>query len=122
MNDENVNSDGVDSKNTSPEEMSGDSLSENDVYNKKEITAHDGGDISESKIKENSSGSYSVSEKQQEAAKSDVQEPSQPEPHNTIKSERLNMNSGSSPSLPKKKRSGGFLSYRIAGFNCCHCG
>lgn len=105
MNDENVNSDGVDSKNTSPEEMSGDSLSENDVYNKKEITAHDG-DISESKIKENSSGSYSASETQQEAAKSDVQEPSQPEPHNTIKSERLNMNSGSSPSLPKKKRSG----------------
>jgi protease-4 len=104
MNDENVNSEGMDSKNTGPEKISGDSLSENNVYNRKDIAAHNG-DVSEGKIIENSSGFYSAPERQG-AAKKNVQGFSHPGPHNNIESERLSMNSGSSPSLPKKKRSG----------------
>jgi len=104
MNDENVNSENVDSKNTSPEKISGDDLSTNSVYNRKETNVPDGG-ISESTIKENSSSLYSSPERQ-EAAKTDSQGPSPMNPHKkTIESKSLSMNSGSSPSFPKKKRS-----------------
>ncbi|HII80457.1 MAG TPA: signal peptide peptidase SppA [Methanosarcina sp.] len=105
MNDENVNSEGMDSKSTSPEEISGDDLSKNSVYNRKETTAPDE-NISESVIKENSTVTTSAPERQG-TAKMDVQGSSPQNPHKkTIESESLNMNSDSYPSLPKKKRSG----------------
>jgi protease-4 len=71
---------------------------------RKETNVPDGG-ISESTIKENSSSLYSSPERQ-EAAKTDSQGPSPMNPHKkTIESKSLSMNSGSSPSFPKKKRS-----------------
>lgn len=104
MNDENVNSESTDSKGTSPEEISGDDLSKKNVYHTNETTVPEG-TTSESTIKENSSNSYSTPERK-EPAKTNVQGLS-PNPHKkTIESESLSMNSGSSPSFPKKKRSG----------------
>jgi protease-4 len=105
MNDDNVNSENMDSKNTSPEKISGDDLSTNSVYIRKETAVPDGG-ISESTIKENSSSLYSSPERQ-EAPKTDSQGSSPMNPHKkTIESKSSGMNSGSSPSFPKKKRSG----------------
>lgn len=105
MNDDNVNSEGMDSKNTSPEKISGDDLSKNNVYNRSETTVPDG-DISESKIKKNSSDPYPAPEIH-EAARMDIQgHSSLNNSQKTMESGRLNMNSGSSPSSPKKKSSG----------------
>jgi protease IV len=110
MNDENVNSEGTDSRNTSPEEASGDDFSKNSSYARKETIVPDGG-ISDSPIKENSSGPNHVPEKQR-SAKNDAQGLSLRDPdQKTIESETLSMNSGSSPSLQKTKRSG--MSYIV---------
>jgi protease-4 len=104
MNNENVESEGMDSKNTSPEEASGDDLSKNGAYNRKEAIVPDG-KISESTLKENSLDSNSAPDIQG-SAKKDLQEfPLRDPDKKIIESERLSMNSGSSPSLQKKKRS-----------------
>ncbi|AKB17224.1 MULTISPECIES: signal peptide peptidase SppA [unclassified Methanosarcina] len=104
MNDENVNSEGMDSKNTSPGEASGDDLSRSSASNKKETIIPEGG-ISESTIKVNSSNSDATPERKA-AEKTDSQELSPRDPDNKIiEKESLSMNSGSSPSLQKKKRS-----------------
>jgi protease-4 len=104
MNDENVNSEGMDSKSTNPEEASEDDLSRSSAFNKKETIIPEE-DISDSAIKENSSGSYYTPEKQG-SAKPDAQglPPRDPE-KKIIENERLRMNSGSSPAVQKKKRS-----------------
>lgn len=105
MNDEKINSESMDSKGTNSEEISGDDLSKNNVYNIKETTVPEG-DMSESTIKENSSDSYSAPERGG-AAKIDIQGHSPLNSHRkTNESESLSMNSSSSPSLPKKNRSG----------------
>jgi protease IV len=110
MNDENVNSESMDSKSTSPEEASGDDLSGSSAYNKKETIIHEEG-ISDNTIKENSSGSDSGPEKQG-LAKKDSQGLSPRDPDKKmIENESLSMNSGSSPSVQKKKRSG--MSYFV---------
>lgn len=105
MNDENVNSEGMDSKSTSPEEASGDDLSGSSASNKKETIIPEEG-ISDSTIKENSSGPDSAPEKQ-ESAKTDSQgfPPRDPD-KKRIENESLSVNSGSSPSVQKKRRSG----------------
>jgi len=105
MNDKNVNSEGMDSKSTSPEEASGDDLSGSSASNKKETIIPEEG-ISDSTIKENSSGPDSAPEKQ-ESAKTDYQgfPPRDPD-KKRIENESLSVNSGSSPSVQKKRRSG----------------
>lgn len=105
MNDENVESEGMDSKKKSPEEASGEDLSKNSAYNRKENIVPDGG-ISESSPKESSLDSNSAPDRQG-SAKEDLQEfPSRDPDKKKIESERLSMNSGLSPSVTKKKRSG----------------
>ncbi|HIH75136.1 MAG TPA: signal peptide peptidase SppA [Methanosarcina sp.] len=104
MNDENVSPENPNSKNMSPEEVSGDDLSRSNAFNKQESVIPERG-ISDNTIKESSSDSYFAPETQG-TAKTDPQEPSSLNSDNkTIKSERLSMNSGSSPSVQKKKRS-----------------
>ncbi|MDI9395185.1 MAG: signal peptide peptidase SppA [Euryarchaeota archaeon] len=104
MNDENVNSERMGSKITSPDEISGDDLLKNTAYNRIETTVPDE-KISESASKENSPV-YTSTPERQETAKMDFHGSSPQNPHKkTIESESLNMNSGSNPSLPKKKRS-----------------
>lgn len=104
MNDEKVNSESMDS-NANPEDISEETLSKKNVYNITETTVPDR-DISESITRNNSSDTYSAPERK-EAAKTDVQGFSPLSSHEkTIGSESLSMNSNSSPSLPKKKRSG----------------
>ncbi|AKB73776.1 Periplasmic serine protease [Methanosarcina lacustris Z-7289] len=105
MNDENVNSEDVDSKSTNPEEASEEDLSRSSAFNKKETTISEE-DISDSAIKEKSSGSDYTPEKQG-PAKPDAQgfPPQDPE-KKIIENTNLSMNSGSSPSVKKKKRSG----------------
>ena len=105
MNDENVNSEGMDSKSTSPEEASGDDLSISSAPTKKE-TIVPGGDISDSTIKENSSDSDSAPERQESAKTDDQGLPPLDPDKKVIENESLSMNSGSSPSVKKKKRSG----------------
>ncbi|AKB77011.1 Periplasmic serine protease [Methanosarcina horonobensis HB-1 = JCM 15518] len=105
MNDENVNSENIDSKSTDSEKTFEDDISKNSTYNRKGTITSDG-DILESKIKNNSSDSYSAPERQV-TAKMDVQGSSIQNPTmKNIENESLSMNSGSSPSVPKKKRSG----------------
>jgi protease-4 len=105
MNDEKVNSESTDSKGTSPDEMAGDNLSKNNVYTIKETTVPEG-EVSEGITRNNSSDTYSAPERK-EPAKTDIQGLPPLNSHKkTIGSESLSMNSGSSPSLPKKKRSG----------------
>ncbi|KKG13166.1 signal peptide peptidase SppA [Methanosarcina sp. 2.H.A.1B.4] len=110
MNDENVNSEGTDSESMNPEEASGDDLSGSSAFNKKETIIPEE-DISDITIKENSSDSDSAPEKQG-SAKTDDQglPPRDPEKKihekKIIENESLSMNSGSSPSVHKKKRSG----------------
>lgn len=105
MNDEKINSESVDSKGASPEKISEDDLLKNNVYSIKETTLPEG-DMSEGTIKESSSYPYSTPEGT-EPTKEDIQGFPSPNLHRkTIESESLSMNSGSSPSLPKKKRSG----------------
>ena len=105
MNDENVNSEGRDSKTANPEEASEDDLSRSSAFNKKETIISEE-DISDSAIKENSSGSDYTPEKQG-LAKPDAQglPPRDPE-KKIIENESFRMNSGSSPAVQKKKRSG----------------
>lgn len=105
MNDENVNSEGTDSKNTSPEEALGDDLSKNSAYTKKEIILPDG-DNSASTIRENSSGPNFAPEIQGSLIKDVPEPPFRDSDKKTIEKESLSMNSGSSPSLKKKKHSG----------------
>ncbi|MCC4769017.1 signal peptide peptidase SppA [Methanosarcina sp. DH2] len=105
MNDENVNSEGTDSKNTSPEEAPGDDLSKNSAYTKKEIILPDG-DNSASTIRENSSGPNFAPEIQGSVIKDVPEPPFRDSDKKTIEKESLSMNSGSSPSLKKKKHSG----------------
>ncbi|WP_440947015.1 signal peptide peptidase SppA [Methanosarcina sp. T3] len=103
MNDENVNPEGTDSKNASPEEAPEEDLSISGAYDKKETIIPEEG-ISESTIMENSSGSDSAPERQEEAKKdASGLIPREPE-KKRIESERLSTNSGSSPSLKKKER------------------
>jgi protease IV len=111
MNDENVNSKSMSSKSMSQEESPGDDLSKNSAYtNEKTIKIPDG-DISDSTIRENSSGSDSAPAIQG-SAKKDIQEPPFRDPgKKMIENESLNMSSGSSSSLQKKKRSG--MSYIV---------
>ncbi|MDY9927968.1 signal peptide peptidase SppA [Methanosarcina sp.] len=105
MNDKNVNSEGTDSKNTSPEEAPGDDLSKNSAYAKKETILPDG-DNSASTIRENSSGPNFAPEIQGSIVKDVPEPPFRNSDKKTIEKESLSMNSGSSPSLKKKKRSG----------------
>lgn len=104
MNDENVNSEGMDSKNTSPEEASGDDLSRSSAPNKKETIVPEG-DISESTVKENSSDFDSTPEKQESEKTDDQGLPTQDPDKKRIENESINMNSSSSP-VVQKKRSG----------------
>lgn len=105
MNDENVNSEGMDTKNTSPEEASGDDLSRSSAPNKKETIVPEG-DISEGTVKENSSDFDSTPERQESAKTDDQGLPPRNPDKKRIENESLSMNSSSSPSVKKKKRSG----------------
>lgn len=110
MNDENVNSESMDSKNTSPDEISGDSLSKNNAFSRTETAVPDG-DISKNTIKDNSLNTYSTHERQA-YVKKDISGISLSEADKeTIESENLSMNSGLSSSSQGKKRSG--MSYII---------
>ncbi len=105
MNDENVNSEGMDSKKTSPEEASEDDLSGISAPNKKETIVPEG-DISDSAIKENSSDFDSAPESQELKKTDDHGLPTRDPDKKRIEKESLSMNSSSSPSVKKKKRSG----------------
>lgn len=105
MNDENVNSEGMDSKSTNPEEASGDDLSGSSAFNKKETIIPEES-ISDITIKENPSDSDSAPERQGSAKKDAQGLPPRGPDKKMIENESLSMNSGSSPSAQKKRRSG----------------
>jgi len=105
MNNENVNSEGRDSKTANPEEASEDDLSRSSAFNKKETIISEE-DISDSAIKENFSGSDYTPEKQGSAKPDDQGLPPRDPEKKIIENESFRMNSGSSPAVQKKKRSG----------------